>query len=205
MIQPLPEGQEEGLYQWSMFRSKVRYEYPVFRLYEGDERALQESDNPFDLAHYAGMQALKQRGVDQGKLRYMKILLGELEKRHWSHEDKAFLLWFIEGIMNVKDNLVWEEWDEELERRKEEGEMYVSLMEKKGISKGRAEGWAEGLEKGLEKGMEKGMEKGRMEGKIDTARKMLAQGESDGKILYFTEITPEQLEALRREGAPSRP
>ena len=29
----------------------------------------------------------------------------------------------------------------------------------------------------LEKGMEKGMEKGRMEGKIDTARKMLAQGE----------------------------
>ena len=205
LIQPLPEDQEEGLYQWSMFRSKVLYEYPVFRLYEGDERALQESDNPFDLAHYAGMQALKQRGVDQGKLRYMKILLGELEKRHWSHEDKAFLLWFIEGIMNVKDNLVWEEWDEELERRKEEGEMYVSLMEKKGISKGRAEGWAEGLEKGLEKGMEKGMEKGRMEGKIDTARKMLAQGESDGKILYFTEITPEQLEALRRERTPSRP
>jgi predicted transposase/invertase (TIGR01784 family) len=80
---------------------------------------------------------------------------------------------------------VWEEWDEELERRKEEGEMYVSLMEKKGISKGRAEG--------------------RMEGKIDTARKMLAQGESDEKILYFTEITPEQLEALRRGGAPSRP
>jgi len=33
LIQPLPEDQEEGLYQWSMFRSKVLYEYPVFRLY----------------------------------------------------------------------------------------------------------------------------------------------------------------------------
>ncbi|HOU33286.1 MAG TPA: hypothetical protein PK393_00025 [Synergistaceae bacterium] len=89
--------------------------------------------------------------------------------------------------MNVKDSLVWEEWDEELERRKEEGEMDVSLMGKKGFSKGRAEGWAEG----------------RMEGEIDTARRMLALGESDEKILYVTEITPEQLEALRREGTLS--
>jgi len=32
---------------------------------------------------------------------------------------------------------------------------------------------------------------------------MLALGESDEKILYVTEITPEQLEALRREGTLS--
>ena len=192
---PLPGDQEEGVYRWSQFGTRVTYEYTVLRLYEGDEEALRESDNPFDLAHYAGMQALKQQGSDQGKLGYMKILLGELKKRHWSHEDKAFLLWFIEGIMNVKDRLVWEEWDGELERQKEDGEMYVSLMERKG----RREGRKEGLKRGLEKGLKKGLEKGLLKGKLAAARKMLAQGEPDEKILYVTEITPDQLEGLRRE------
>ena len=32
-----------------------------------------KSDNPFDLAHYAGMQAWKQRGSDTRKLDYMKL------------------------------------------------------------------------------------------------------------------------------------
>jgi hypothetical protein len=49
----------------------------VFKIYEGDENALQNSDNPFDLAHYVGMQAWKQRGSDIRKLNYMKLLLAE--------------------------------------------------------------------------------------------------------------------------------
>ena len=60
-------------------------------------------------------------------------------------------------------------------------------------------GLEKGLEEGLEKGLEKGMEKGLLKGKLAAARKMLAQGEPDEKILYFTEITPDQLEDLRRE------
>ncbi len=42
----------------------------------------------------------------------------------------------------------------------------------------------------LEKGMEKGMEKGRMEGKIDTARKMLAQGEGPRPDLKTFPVDP---------------
>ena len=73
--------------------------------------------------------------------------------------------------------------------------MYVSLMERKG----RREGRKEGLKRGLEKGLKKGLEKGLLKGKLAAARKMLAQGEPDEKILYVTEITPDQLEGLRRE------
>ena len=66
-------------------------------------------------------------------------------------------------------------WEEELEKRKEAGTMYVSLMERKGIQKG----------------------------KIAMARKMLVAGEPDDKILSYAEITSEQLDQIRREEHPT--
>ena len=187
LVQPIPADQTEGLYRWEGYGSEVTYRYPVFRIYEGDEDALRKSDNPFDLAHYAGMQAWKQRSDDVRKLDYMKILLAELNRRGWSHEEKMTLLWFIEGVMHIEDNNVWDDWEEELEKRKEAGDMYVSLMERKG----------------MEKGMEKGIEKGIALNQIAMARKMLAAGEPDDKILSYAEITPEQLEKIREENSSS--
>jgi len=69
--------------------------------------------------------------------------------------------------------------------------MYVSLMERKG------------MEKGMEKGIEKGIEKGMLLKQIAMARKMLAAGEPDDKILTYAEITPEQLGQIRREEHPT--
>ena len=171
------------------------------------------------------MQAWKQRSDDVRKLDYMKILLAELNRRGWSHEEKMTLLWFIEGVMHIEDNNVWDDggqvhaayplrfaartraidsakppacfrrtngkivrlvvclWKEELESRKEAGAMYVSLMERKG--------------------MEKGIEKGIALNQITMARKMLTAGEPDDKILAYAEITPEQLEKIRREDHPT--
>jgi hypothetical protein len=107
LVQPIAANQAEGIYCWEGYGSRVLYEYPVFKIYEGDEEALQKSDNPFDLAHYAGMQAWKQRGSDTRKLDYMKLLLAELDKRGWSHEAKMALLWFIEGVMHIEDDSAW--------------------------------------------------------------------------------------------------
>mgnify|MGYP001024006228 CR=1 FL=1 len=107
LVQPIPADQAEGIYCWEGYGSRVLYEYPVFKIYEGDEEALQKSDNPFDLAHYAGMQAWKQRGSDTRKLDYMKLLLAELDRRGWSHEGKMALLWFIEGVMHIEDDSAW--------------------------------------------------------------------------------------------------
>ena len=109
LVQPIPADQAEGIYCWEGYGSRVLYEYPVFKIYEGDEERLQKSDNPFDLAHYAGMQAWKHRGSDTRKLDYMKLLLAELDRRGWSHEAKMALLWFIEGVMHIADEDVWED------------------------------------------------------------------------------------------------
>ena len=171
------------------------------------------------------MQAWKQRSNDVRKLDYMKILLAELNKRGWSHEEKMTLLWFIEGVMHIENDTIWNDggqvhaayplrfaartraidsakppacfrrtngksvrlvaclWEEELEKRKEAGDMYVSLMERKGIEKGIARGIALN--------------------QIQMARKMLVAGEPDDKILAYAEITPEQLEKIRREDHPT--
>ena len=61
--------------------------------------------------------------------------------------------------------------------------MYVSLMERKGI--------------------EKGIEKGMALKQIAMARKMLAAGEPDDKILAYAQISPEQLEKIHEENSSS--
>ena len=183
LVQPIPADQAEGIYCWEGYGSRVLYEYPVFKIYEGDEEALQKSDNPFDLTHYAGMQAWKQRGSDTRKLDYMKLLLAELDRRGWSHEAKMALLWFIEGVMHIEDDSAWNEWEEELEKRKETGEMYVSLLERKGIKKG--------------------VQQGIQQGKIEMIREMLRWGDSDEKILACARISSKEFaeikEQIRRE------
>jgi hypothetical protein len=82
------------------------------------------------------------------ELMYMKTMLDILDERGWSHEEKAGLLWFIEGIMHINDDHLWEEWEHELDHRKEETSMYISLMERKGVEKGVKKGVKIGEEKG---------------------------------------------------------
>jgi hypothetical protein len=70
---------------------------------------------------------------------------------------------------------------------------------KKGVEKGVKIGVEKGVKIGVEKGVKIGVEKGMKKKELDMARKMLQAGESEAKILFYTEITPEELEELRRE------
>ena len=70
LVEPLSKAQASGLYCWERYGTKVTYEFPVFRIYEGDEAILKASENPFDLAHLAGLRAWKSRGSEARKLDY---------------------------------------------------------------------------------------------------------------------------------------
>ncbi len=66
-------------------------------------------------------------------------MLGLLDKRGWSHVDRAQLLVFMEGVIHLtedKSSREYEQWKNTLEQAKEAGRMYVSIMERKGIEKG---------------------------------------------------------------------
>ena len=190
----------------------MSYEFPVFKIYEGDEEALKASENPFDLAHLAGLRAWKSRGSEARKLDYLKEMLGLLEERGWSHADKAQLLVFMEGVIHLTEDASsreYEEWENALEQAKEAGRMYVSIMERKGIEKGRIEGIQLGRTEGIQLGRTEGIQLGRTEGmklgeakgiqlgRTETARNLLRMGMESRLIAEATGLSIEEISSLK--------
>ena len=211
LIEPLSKAQSSGVYRWEGYGTRVSYEFPVFRIYEGDEEALKASENPFDWAHLAGLRAWKSRGSEARKLDYLKEMLSLLEERGWSHADKAQLLVFMEGVIHLTEDASsreYEEWESALEEAKEAGRMYVSIMERKGIEKGIQLGRTEGIQlgeaRGIQLGRTEGIQLGRTEGiqlgRTETARNLIRIGLDLTKIAEATGLPLEEIQALKKTG-----
>ena len=207
LIEPLSKPQSSGVYHWEGYGTRVSYEFPVFRIYEGDEEALKKSENPFDWAHLAGLRAWKSRGSEARKLDYLKEMLELLDERGWPHADKAQLLVFMEGVIHLTEDessREYEEWESALEQAKEAGRMYVSIMERKGIEKGRTEGIQLGRTEGIQLGEARGIQRGRTEGiqlgRTETARNLLRMGLDSAKIAEATGLPLEEIQALKKTG-----
>ena len=207
LIEPLSKPQSSGVYHWEGYGTRVSYEFPVFRIYEGDEEALKKSENPFDWAHLAGLRAWKSRGSEARKLDYLKEMLELLDERGWHHADKAQLLVFMEGVIHLTEDessREYEEWESALEQAKEAGRMYVSIMERKGIEKGRTEGIQLGRTEGIQLGEARGIQRGRTEGiqlgRTETARNLLRMGLDLTQIAEATGLPLEEIQALKKTG-----
>ena len=207
LIEPLSEAQSCGVYSWEGYGTRVKYEFPVFKLYEGDEEALKASDNPFDWAHLAGLRAWKSRNSEPRKLGYLKEMLKLLDERGWDHADKAQLLVFMEGVIHLTEDessREYEEWESALEEAKEAGRMYVSIMERKGIEKGRIEGIqlgeARGIKLGEARGIKLGEARGIKLGRTETARNLLRMGLGLTQIAEATGLPMEELQSLKNAG-----
>ena len=199
LIEPLSKPQSSGVYHWEGYGTRVSYEFPVFRIYEGDEEALKKSENPFDWAHLAGLRAWKSRGSEARKLDYLKEMLELLDERGWPHADKAQLLVFMEGVIHLTEDessREYEEWESALEQAKEAGRMYVSIMERKGTEKGRTEGIQLGEARGIQRGRTEGIQLGRTE----TARNLLRMGLDLTQIAEATGLPLEEIQALKKTG-----
>ena len=207
LIEPLSKPQSSGVYHWEGYGTRVSYEFPVFRIYEGDEEALKKSENPFDWAHLAGLRAWKSRGSEARKLDYLKEMLELLDERGWPHADKAQLLVFMEVVIHLTEDessREYEEWESALEQAKEAGRMYVSIMERKGIEKGRTEGIQLGRTEGIQLGEARGIQRGRTEGiqlgRTETARNLLRMGLDLTQIAEATGLPLEEIQALKKTG-----
>ena len=208
LIEPLSKAQSSGTYRWEGYGTRVIYEFPVFRIFEGNEETLKTSENPFDWAHLAGLRAWKSRGSEARKLDYLKEMLQLLDERGWSHADKAQLLVFMEGVIHLTEDessREYEEWENTLEQAKEAGRMYVSIMERKGIEKGiqlgRTEGIqlgrTEGIQLGRTEGIQLGEARGIQLGRTETARNLLRMGLDSARIAEATGLTLEEVKTLK--------
>ena len=122
-------------------------------------------------------------------------MLGFLDKRGWSHDEKAQLLTFMEGVIHLTEDessQEYEQWESVLEQAKEAGRMYVSIMERKGIEKGRTEGIQLGEARGIQLGEARGIQLGRTE----TARNLLRMGMEPARVAEATSLTLEEVDAL---------
>ena len=122
-------------------------------------------------------------------------MLGFLDKRGWSHDEKAQLLTFMEGVIHLTEDessQEYEQWESVLEQAKEAGRMYVSIMERKGIEKGRTEGIQLGEARGIQLGEARGIQLGRTE----TARNLLRMGMEPARVAEATSLTLEEVHAL---------
>ena len=198
LIEPLSKAQSSGVYRWEGYGTRVSYEFPVFRIYEGNEEVLKASENPFDWAHLAGLRAWRSRGSEARKLDYLKEMLELLDDRGWSHDEKAQLLTFMEGVIHLTEDessREYEEWENTLEQAKEAGCMYVSIMERKGIKKGIQLGRTEGIQLGRTEGIQLGEIRGRTE----TARKLLQMGLEPARVAEAASLTLEEVYTLQSQ------
>ena len=69
--------------------------------------------------------------------------------------------------------------------------------ERIGLERGLEKGLAQGIEQGLQQGLQQGLAQGDKDRAVRVAREMLADGMSVGKISKYTELSVEEIEALR--------
>ncbi len=63
---------EDEFYKRSSYKNGLSYKYPAVKLWELDETALAESENPFDRALLSGLYVIKSDRNDVSRVAYIK-------------------------------------------------------------------------------------------------------------------------------------
>ena len=178
-----PRG-EGDYFERSSYGNRLLYEYPAIKLWELDETALAESDNPFDWALLSGLYVIKSGRKDISRFSYLKTLGDMLDSKGWSLDEKVALYRFMEAILRPKGTKLRRDYMEWILTKKKEGEqVYISVAE----------------EIGMEKGIGIGMEKGIAKGRAELVRSLLSLGVDREKIAEAAGLTVQELEELVKE------
>jgi hypothetical protein len=113
---------EERFYSHSHFGTEAIYRYNNLVLADLDDEELRTSDNPIDLVLYAAKCALKAKEELQ-KFTYLRTLTDVLAERGWSTQDKRDLDLFIARIINLKDEMLRQQYWEYRQQLDKEGKM----------------------------------------------------------------------------------
>jgi hypothetical protein len=113
---------EERFYSHSHFGTEIVYRYNNLVLADLDDGELQTSDNPVDLALYAAKCALKAKEELQ-KYTYLRTLTALLAGRGWDSNEKRDLLLFIIRIINLKDEMLQQQYWEYRQQLDKEGKL----------------------------------------------------------------------------------
>jgi predicted transposase/invertase (TIGR01784 family) len=167
---------EPAYYSHNHYGTESFYKYNSLVLLELDDNELLASDNPIDLVLHAAKFALKAKKELQ-KFNFLRKIVGLLDERGWSMEEKRDLLLFAERIVNMRDEMLITQYRKVLEQENREGRaMYIPLLLRDSAS---------AIERsGIEKG------------KLEVARNLLASGMSLELIARNTDLPLDRIQSL---------
>lgn len=174
------------MYEEAYFDTKIRYEYPIYKVLDQDIKILQISDNPFATVVETVLIALKKKKLDDLKLVSLKIDLAKrLYKKGFPKQKIAALITFIAHYIRFSDSRTNSIFEKELENINKKtypmGVQEILLHQAK----------TEGLEQGLEQGLELSNKR--------SISKMLKKGNSLAEIADFLDIsTNEVIEIINK-------
>jgi hypothetical protein len=181
-------AKELAYYSHNHYGTESFYKYNSLVLLELDDNELLSSDNPIDLVLYAAKFALKTKG-EHRKFNFLRKIVGLLNERGWSMEEKRDLLLFIERIVNMRDEVLITQYKEILGQENREGRaMYIPLIMRDSA--------AEIEQHGIEKGRKEGRNEGIKEGKLEVARNLLVSGMSPEVIAKIANLPLDQVQGL---------
>jgi len=124
---------KERFYSHAHYGTEIIYRYNNLVLAELNDDELQASDNPIDLALYAAKCSLRAKKELQ-KYTYLRTLMELLAERGWSRKDKDDLLFFIEWIIDLRDEELEKEYAVYRDQLSKEGKIvYIRPGERKEV------------------------------------------------------------------------
>lgn len=187
LTSPRPKGETIGTYTQEQYGAGISYKYNCFEVYNQDDNALLQSDNPFDLIFWATKNTINLTGKrkEEKKFSYLLKLTKLLASKDWNERDRRDIFNFIMRAVNLKDVDLQQKFINEL--KKGDGNMSgltMSFVEKHFFDKGLAEGLAKGRAEAM------------AEANFATARRLRSAGMSDNDIHNFTGLSFDDIRSL---------
>ena len=153
-------------YEFKLDGFRVLMEFPVVKLldYEGSEKDLEGSENPFALITLAWLRSRLEVGRRlEEKERLFRELARIWLRKGWEKERLRKLVIFIDSVLRLPKDL-----EERLKMRireevREMARMLSPLFEEE-YKRGREEGFREGVQQGIQQGVQQGIQQGIQQG-----------------------------------------
>ena len=179
LTKPRPKGEIIGTYTTEQYGASISYNYNCFEVYNQDDNALLQSDNPFDLIFLATKNTISLSGKskEEKKFSYLIQLTKLLASKGWNIEDRRDIFNFIVRAVNLKDAALRQKFVKEIQDfQRGENMRTLSFVE--------------------EYFRDEGLERGRREEKFETARRLREMGMKDNDIHRATNLSFEDIRTL---------
>lgn len=184
------------------YQEILRFQFLQVKLKSKNWRDYVNSDNPVAAA-LLGKMSYNKKESRQLRTAYLRMLLrlqGRLDTARLALIMSVADLYY--PSTPVEDEGILQEI---VEQNMEEGAILMELMpawKRWGYEEGIEQGLLKGLERGIEQGIEQGLEEGKKEGqllaRLEVAEKLLQLGLEPEAIAKATELTLEEIRALRK-------